>query len=109
MEQKNLCISEEKISFFKNLKLKEDSIRNGNLDELITFCENNKIILIELKTDLNQKSNIQIFISHCTNKKMNRAMQFIRNNGIVGNKIKEWFFLLVKDPSIHKEKNRKSS
>lgn len=104
LEQNNIHIYEQKIPYFEKLRQKEEDIRKNNLEELRTFCEANKILLKELKSDLMENLNIRTFIMHCCNKEYNEAIQFIRTKQIPVGSIREWLFLLVRDANSHMKK-----
>lgn len=105
IEQNDVHGFEKSIYFFKSIKNKQNIIQEeNNLNEILAFCNNNKILLKELESDLKKKVNVQVFIVCCHQKKFNDAMQFIRTNQIPVEDIKEWLFLLIRDPTLYEKK-----
>ncbi|ELQ74755.1 hypothetical protein THOM_2316 [Trachipleistophora hominis] len=104
LEQNDIYIYEQRIPYFEKLKQKEENIRKNDLEELQIFCEANKVLLKELKSDLMENLKVRIFIIHCCNKEYSEAIQFVRAKQISVDIMREWLFLLVRDYNLHMSK-----
>lgn len=91
-------------AFFQEIEDQEKKIRNGDLTELQQFCESNKTLLKETKSDLKQKLITQIFINLVLDTKRTKAIEFVRKNNIPSHIISKWFRLLI-DNSIKYKKD----
>lgn len=90
---------EPRTPLFVSFKEIEQNIMKANLEDVQYFIKMNKTVLKEIKSGLEEKLKIQMFMNLVLEDKKTEAIEYVRTSAITPQSIQTWSSILISNPT----------